>query len=87
MLSPGQASFIAAFVCIVRRRGIVTFVGSLAVIRLYRLIMSLEEKEREWEIRERELGDSVTSYKDDDTDKKDNIDSSSIPNNDGGAAL
>ena len=87
MLSPGQASFIAAFVCIVRRRGIATFVGSLAVIRLYRLIMSLEEKEREWESRERELGDSVSSYEDEYADNEDSIDSRSIPNNDGGAAL
>ena len=54
ILSPGQTIFLAAFYTILRRRGAATFVGAFAVIRLCRLVVSLEEREREWE--ESQLG-------------------------------
>ena len=54
ILSPGQTTFLAAFYTILRRRGAATFVGAFAVIRLCRLVVSLEEREREWE--ESQLG-------------------------------
>ena len=59
MLSSGQSTFIAAFYTILRRRGLPTFVGAFAVIRLYRLVMNLEEREREWE--ETQLGSGSDS--------------------------
>jgi hypothetical protein len=59
MLKPGQALFLSATYCIVRRRGLPTFLGGMFAIRLFRVVLQLDQRERDrdWEGSQQQLFD------------------------------
>ena len=49
LFTPQQTLFITTAFCLIRRRGVLTWLGTLVAIRLYRFVLQIDRQEREWE--------------------------------------